>query len=176
MNRVLPFLLTAVTILTIISAGYYFANTHTAQVSETQKTVTNEISQSSLHPETATITGTLGDLLRAGGEKQCMRMGESDEKSGVALTQVLYLSGKKFRSEITMTLPSQTASTFYAVGDGEKITSWISSDPRVKSTISYDEIKDHLSSHVNQAGSMLLQEHTYRCMPWKVDSSKFVTK
>jgi hypothetical protein len=122
--------------------------------------------------KTTTLATSLKDLLAGGKEEKCTWT-TTDEGGR---TGVLYVSGKKFKQEITMTdAKTKAVDQLYSLSDGESIYTWGSTMGNKGVKISLAEMETLANGATTGAQSQssvdMNKQYQYQCEPWTVNET-----
>lgn len=120
--------------------------------------------------QTGSAATSLKDLLAGGKDQKCTW---TVEENGSNMTGTLYISGKKFKQEVTVIDPETKAENqMFSLSDGESIYTWSSAMGTQGFKTSIAEMQNVATgapTSVPAQGKVdLNKQYQYQCEPWTV--------
>jgi len=126
--------------------------------------------------KTTTLGTTLKDLLAGGKEEKCTWTADENGRSS---SGTLYISGKKFKQNITIVDPkTQATSQMYSLSDGETMYTWGSAMGGRGVKTSFTDLQSMISgtptgTSTQSGGPDLSKQYNYQCEPWTASDTDF---
>ncbi len=159
-------------------------NQNQTEIASTERSQSNqEIQNQVKNEEESAMETSLKELMNLGKSLKC-HWELSDQEEGSIGKGTIYLSGKKFRQEITIGTVGENLAggKFFSISDGEWVYNWNSIEKQgVKVQLSEMEkmAKQNQNQEQNQMNQPnqqlnLEEKFQYQCEDWNVDENLFI--
>jgi uncharacterized protein (DUF1499 family) len=121
-----------------------------------------------------TFSGSVLDLINQNKNITCV-WSYIDSESQQANTGTIYVSGKKFRQQMSVDIAEEGKMDVNIISDGDSLYMWNSNQPGqgVKMKLDFDQTGETDTDTNVQSSVDLEKKFDYQCSPWVVDNSKF---
>jgi hypothetical protein len=123
------------------------------------------------------IRGTLDQVLGSGKSVKCTYSGTTE---GTKVEAISYISGEKFRTDSTTTVPEEGPIEFHMISDGDNSYMWgTTMETGIKMKYSDYQKSGNDSAEPGSAADKFnlassMKGYNYDCKPWLGDPTKFV--
>jgi len=165
-------------IVTLIITSLFLSACNLSIPSKTQNAAPEEEKTVSQAGE-ETFSGSVLDLLSQNKNATCT-WSYTDPEDQQTNTGTVYISGKKFRQEISMDTAEEEKINISTISDGDFVYMWNSSQPGqgIKMKLDLEQTDGEEDTKIDtptdvQSSVELEKKFDYHCSAWVVDNSKF---